>query len=56
MIENGRMVSRQIDVVGYSGDDMLFVAAGDTPVANGDKVVITQIREGGEGIRVEVRQ
>ncbi len=55
VVSNQRMVPREIAVVGYAGDDMLFIPAGDTPVADGDKVIITQIREGGEGVRVVLR-
>ena len=53
---NSRIESRDIKVIGYAGNDMLFRSAGDIPVADGDQVVITQIREGGAGIRVDVRQ
>jgi RND family efflux transporter MFP subunit len=56
IVRSGRMEIREINVLGYTGDDMLFQSAGETPVADGDQVVTTQIREGGEGIRVEVRQ
>ncbi len=56
VVANGRMEARRIRVAGYAGDDILFVPAGAPEVADGDQVVITQIREGGSGIRVEVRQ
>ncbi len=56
VVRNGRMESREINVLGYTGNDMLFESAGEVPIADGDQVVITQIREGGAGIRVEVRQ
>jgi RND family efflux transporter MFP subunit len=53
---NSRIESRDIKVIGYAGNDILFRSAGDIPVADGDQVVITQIREGGAGILVDVRQ
>ncbi len=56
VVRNGRMESREINVLGYTGNDMLFESAGEVPIVDGDQVVITQIREGGAGIRVEVRQ
>ena len=42
-------------VQGYAGEDVLFVSAGEPRLRDGDKVITTQIREGGAGIRVEVR-
>lgn len=56
VVRNGRMELREINVLGYTGNDMLFESAGEVAIADGDQVVITQIREGGAGIRVEVRQ
>lgn len=56
VVRNERMESRDIQVSGYAGDDMLFVSAGEVPVADGDQVIVTQIREGGEGVRVAIRQ
>ena len=46
------MTPHEIDVVGYAGNDILFRAP---DVHDGDLIVVTQIREGGEGIKVEVR-
>jgi len=56
VVRNGRMESRKINVLGYTGDFVLFEPAGEIPVVDGDQVVTTQIREGGDGVRVEVRQ
>jgi len=56
IVRDERMESREIKVLGYTGDDVLFEAAGETAVVDGDRVVTTQIREGGEGVRVEVRE
>jgi len=55
VVREGRMEERRIKVVGYTGDDILFVPAGDPPLLDGDQVITTQIREGGAGIRVDVR-
>jgi hypothetical protein len=41
-------------VKGYAGDDILFIPAGNPAIADGDKVVSTQIREGGAGVKVEI--
>ena len=55
VVSNGRMEERRVEVHGYDGNTMLFTASPDTPINNGDQVVITQIREGGAGIRVDIR-
>ena len=55
VVVNDRLERRTIEVKGYAGDEILFVSAGDTAIADGDKVVSTQIREGGAGVKVEIR-
>lgn len=55
VIDDGRMRARRVQVVGYAGNDVLFVPAGEPLVVSGDAIIITQIREGGDGIRVEAR-
>ena len=55
VVQSGRMEARGIQVQGYAGDDILFVSASQPAVVDGDQVVTTQIREGGAGVRVEVR-
>lgn len=55
VLRDDRMEERRINVVGYTGSDLLFTSAGDPPLADGDQIITTQIREGGAGIRVEVR-
>jgi RND family efflux transporter MFP subunit len=56
VVSDGRMSARGIEVVGYFGNDILFVSRGEQSVQNGDRVIITQVREGGEGVRVDIRQ
>jgi len=53
--KDNRLAARPIIVHGYAGEDVLFRSAGEPLIKDGDKVVITQIREGGVGIKVEVR-
>lgn len=55
VVSDGRMKPRTVRVLGFDGNDILFVPAGEVPVVNGDQVITTQIREGGDGVRVEVR-
>lgn len=55
IVNDERLVAHRIEVVGRSGDDILFRNKGASSVVDGDQLVITQIREGGEGIKVEVR-
>ncbi|MBS94933.1 MAG: hypothetical protein CL799_10875 [Chromatiales bacterium] len=55
VVKNDRLKSRTIKVEGFAGDDILFSSAGEPVVEDGDLVVITQIREGGVGVKVEIR-
>jgi RND family efflux transporter MFP subunit len=55
VVRDSRLVARTVEVIGHDGSEMLFRAAGETPINDGDQVVITQIREGGEGVMVEIR-
>jgi multidrug efflux pump subunit AcrA (membrane-fusion protein) len=55
VVEDERLALRNVKVEGYAGDDILFVAAGEPALRDGDKVVTTQIREGGAGVKVEIR-
>lgn len=56
VVRNGRMEARRIDIQGYAGDTLLFLPTAEAPIADGEQVVVTQIREGGAGIRVEIRE
>ena len=53
--KENRLAARPIIVHGYAGEDVLFSSAGEPVINDGDKVITTQIREGGAGIKVEVR-
>jgi RND family efflux transporter MFP subunit len=53
--KEGRLAAKPIEIQGYAGDEVLFISAGEPVINDGDKVVITQIREGGAGIKVELR-
>ncbi len=55
VIEDDRLAERRIDIFGYAGNDVLFRSTGPTPIVNGDRIVTTQLREGGPGTRVSVR-
>ncbi|MDP6436458.1 MAG: efflux RND transporter periplasmic adaptor subunit [Gammaproteobacteria bacterium] len=55
VVKNDRLKGRTIKVEGYAGDNILFSSAGEPAVEDGDLVVITQIREGGAGVKVEIR-
>ena len=54
VVVDDRLERRTIEVKGYAGDDILFIPAGNPAIADGDKVVSTQIREGGAGVKVEI--
>jgi RND family efflux transporter MFP subunit len=53
--KENRLVAKPVKIHGYAGDEVLFTSAGEPVINDGDKVVITQIREGGAGIKVEIR-
>jgi RND family efflux transporter MFP subunit len=52
--KENRLSARPVTIHGYAGEEVLFSSAGEPVINDGDKVVITQIREGGAGIKVEV--
>jgi len=56
VVRNGRMEPRDIVVRGYDGDTLLFEPTAGMQINDGDQIVTTQIREGGAGIRVEIRE
>ena len=53
--KENRLLAKPVKIHGYAGDEVLFTSAGEPVINDGDKVVITQIREGGAGIKVEIR-
>ena len=55
VIRDGRLAARTVEVAGHDGSEMLFRDSVEAPINDGDQVVITQIREGGEGVMVEIR-
>lgn len=55
VVEDGRMSPRKVEIVGYSGADLLVTNAVEPAIRDGDQVVITQLREAGAGARVMLR-
>jgi len=55
VVDNGRLSERRIEIQGYAGNNILFTTAAAPLIADGDLIVTTQIREGGEGARVDAR-
>jgi RND family efflux transporter MFP subunit len=55
IVRDERLVKRKIHVVGFTGTNVLFRIDEQHPIVEGDLIVITQIREGGEGSKVSVR-
>ncbi|MGI9309569.1 MAG: efflux RND transporter periplasmic adaptor subunit [Gammaproteobacteria bacterium] len=55
LIGDNRLVERRIAIHGYDGSDVLFSSADERSIENGDQIVITQLREAGAGVKVEVR-
>ena len=55
VVEDERLAPRRIQVLGYSGSDVLFRSASDPRINDGDRIVTTQLREAGPGSRVLIR-
>jgi hypothetical protein len=56
VIADGRLAERRIEVLGHDGNDIIFRSAGEPALADGDRVVTTQLREAGVGVKVIDRQ
>jgi RND family efflux transporter MFP subunit len=50
-----RIEPRQIAIRGYDANDMLVASAGDPALQDGDRVLTSQLREIGAGVKVTVR-
>ena len=48
VVQDGRLRTRAVEVIGYDGETMLLGAASENPLRNGEQVVITQLREAGD--------
>lgn len=56
VIADSRLAERRIEVLGHDGNDIIFRSAGEPALADGDRVVTTQLREAGVGVKVIDRQ
>ncbi|MDE0488343.1 MAG: RND transporter, partial [Gammaproteobacteria bacterium] len=54
VVENGLLRSRRVELHGYDGELMLLGKARENALADGEQVVITQLREAGENARAVV--
>lgn len=50
-----RLEARRVAIRGYAGNDMLLVGDGAPALKDGDRVLTSQLREIGAGVRVQVR-
>jgi len=55
VVKDERLAERHIEIIGYTGSDIIFRSADGERIVDGDLIVTTQIREGGPGARVAVR-
>jgi hypothetical protein len=55
VVEDGRLASREVDLLGYAGSDVLLRSAGEPALSDGDQIVTTQLREAGPGSKVIIR-
>lgn len=51
VVRDGRLRTRQVELLGYDGELMLLGAVGENPLRDGEQVVVTQLREAGENAR-----
>jgi RND family efflux transporter MFP subunit len=56
VVVDERLQDREVRILGYAGNDVLFASAGDPPIRDGDVILTTQLREIGTGVKVAVRQ
>jgi multidrug efflux system membrane fusion protein len=55
VVEDERLAERRIVIHGYSGSTLYFTGHEATPIRDGDRIVVTQLREAGTGARVLIR-
>jgi RND family efflux transporter MFP subunit len=55
VVDDARMTARPVKVVGYSGDEIFVASNGEPAILDGDTIVVTQLREGGTGVKVMPR-
>ena len=55
IVRDERLAERHIEIIGYTGSDIIFRSVEGEAIVDGDLIVTTQIREGGPGARVAVR-
>ncbi|ARN73955.1 efflux RND transporter periplasmic adaptor subunit [Oceanicoccus sagamiensis] len=56
IVKDDRLDARKVDIVGSNGKEILVRAMKNQTIADGELIVVTQIREGGAGIKVRVQQ
>ncbi|MEZ5562101.1 MAG: efflux RND transporter periplasmic adaptor subunit [Gammaproteobacteria bacterium] len=52
VIADSRLAERRIEVLGHDGSRIIFRSAGEPVLVDGDRVVTTQLREAGAGVKV----
>ena len=55
VVEDGRLASRTVKLHAHHGNNVLVTSAGEPGIANGDLIVVTQLREAGAGTKVDLR-
>lgn len=55
VVKEQRLAARKVKVVGAEGSRLLIQSDGDTPIVDSDVLMVSQLREGGEGIKVSVQ-
>ncbi|HJP38068.1 MAG: efflux RND transporter periplasmic adaptor subunit [Gammaproteobacteria bacterium] len=55
VVKDERLAQRHIEIIDYTGSDIVFRSVDGAAIVAGDLIVTTRIREGGPGARVAVR-
>jgi RND family efflux transporter MFP subunit len=54
VIKNERLEKRSVSILGYDNINTLIVAKKPSVIENGDMIAVTQLREAGEGVKVNI--
>ena len=54
VIKNERLEKRSVSILGYDNINTLIVAKKPSVIEKGDMIAVTQLREAGEGVKVEI--
>ena len=54
MIRDGRLAKHMVKIHGYDKTNVLITPSEEATITNDDMIITNQLREAGEGVKVEV--